>query len=136
MNEPVHGLSVRVYYEDTDFSGVVYHASYLRFLERARTETLRDLGIDQAALFGAGGTGAMAFVVRRMEIDWLKPAKMDDHILVETVIAEIGGASLGLEQKIMRGEEMLLTAKVTVVLVSGGKPARLPQEMRQKLGRS
>ena len=125
---------VRVYYEDTDFSGVVYHASYLRFLERGRTETLRILGIDQADLFAGGDVGAMAFAVRRMAIEWLKPARMDDLLVIETKIAAIGGASLDLRQRVLRDDLALLTATVTVALVAAGRPARLPAELRKKLG--
>jgi acyl-CoA thioester hydrolase len=124
MPEVSHALPIRIYYEDTDFSGVVYHASYLRFLERGRTELLRDLGVHQAALHG--DAAALAFAVRRMTIDWLKPARMDDMVTVETRIGAIKGASLMLLQRILRGEELLLTAEVLVVAVSSGKPARLP----------
>ena len=129
-----HEMTIRVYYEDTDFSGVVYHASYLRFLERGRTETLRMLGIDQAELFAGGDTGAMAFAVRRMAIEWLKPARMDDLLVIETKIAAIGGASLDLHQRVLRDDLALLTATVTVALVAAGRPARLPAELRRKLG--
>ena len=128
-----HHLAIRVYYEDTDFSGVVYHASYLRFLERGRTEILRDHGIDQAALFGEGGAGALSFAVRRMAIEWLKPARMDDLVTVETRIGAIKGASLVLEQKIFLEDETLLTAEVLVALVADGRAARLPPELRAKL---
>jgi len=132
-NTSPHRLSIRIYYEDTDFSGVVYHASYLRFLERGRTETLRDRGIDQAALYGDGGAGALSFAVRHMAIDWLKPARMDDVVSVETRIGEIKGASLTLHQRILRGEELLMTAEVLVALVADGKPARMPPSLRAKL---
>ena len=129
-----HALPIRVYYEDTDFSGVVYHASYLRFLERGRTELLRDLGVHQAALHG--DAVALAFAVRRMTIDWLKPARMDDMVTVETRIGAIKGASLMLLQRILRGEELLLTAEVLVVAVSSGKPTRLPAGLKERLEQS
>ena len=132
-NTSPHRLSIRIYYEDTDFSGVVYHASYLRFLERGRTETLRDRGIDQAALYGDGGAGALSFAVRHMAIDWLKPARMDDVVSVETRIGAIKGASLTLHQRILRGEDILMTAEVLVALVADGKPARMPPSLRAKL---
>jgi len=132
-NTSPHRLSIRIYYEDTDFSGVVYHASYLRFLERGRTETLRDRGIDQAALYGDGGAGALSFAVRHMAIDWLKPTRMDDVVSVETRIGEIKGASLTLHQRILRGEDILMTAEVLVALVADGKPARMPPSLRAKL---
>lgn len=128
-----HQLVIRIYYEDTDFSGVVYHASYLRFLERGRTETLRAHGIDQAALFGDGGAGALAFAVRHMAIDWLRPARMDDMITVETRIGAIKGASLSLHQRILRGDAILMTAEVLVALVADGKPVRMPAALRAKL---
>ena len=126
-----HTLPIRIYYEDTDFSGVVYHASYLRFLERGRTELLRDLGVHQSALHG--DEEALAFAVRRMTIDWLKPAKMDDVVTVETRISEIKGASLVLNQRIVLGDLVLLTAEVLVALVQNGKPARLTPALRAKL---
>ena len=126
-----HSLPIRIYYEDTDFSGVVYHASYLRFLERGRTELLRDYGVHQAALHG--DDQALAFAVRRMTIDWLKPAKMDDLVTVETRVAELRGASLVLHQSIVLEDRLLLTAEVLVALVQGGKPARLTQALREKL---
>lgn len=128
-----HRLSVRVYYEDTDFSGVVYHASYLRFLERGRTEILRDLGVYQADLHASGEAGAMAFVVRRMTIDWLKPARMDDLVVIETEIGEVRGASMALSQRILLGETVLLTADVLVALVSNGKPVRMTAELKARL---
>ena len=128
-----HRLPVRVYYEDTDFSGVVYHASYLRFLERGRTEILRDLGVHQADLHGGGGAGALAFVVRRMAIDWIKPARMDDLLVIETEIALLRGASMALKQRILLGAEVLLTADVLVALVSNGKPARMSQDLKSRL---
>lgn len=131
-NNP-YQLFIRIYYEDTDFSGVAYHASYLRFLERGRTETLRARGIDQAALFGDGGMGALSFAVRHMVIDWLKPARMDDMIRIETRMGAIKGASLALHQRIVRGDEILLTAEVLVALVADGKPARIPATLRAQL---
>ena len=128
-----HRMSVRVYYEDTDFSGVVYHASYLRFLERGRTETLRDLGVHQADLHAAGGAGALAFVVRHMVIDWIKSARMDDLLVIETAITDVRGASMALKQRILLGEAVLLTAEVLVALVSNGKPARITPELKALL---
>jgi len=122
-----HRITIRVYYEDTDFSARVYHASYLRFLERARTELLRDLGIHQGALHGADQ--AYVFVVRRMEVEWLKPAVMDDLLDVETVCASQRGPLLTLDQKIVRDGVVLLTATVLVVTIKDGKPARLPPDI-------
>jgi acyl-CoA thioester hydrolase len=127
-----HQLTLRVYYEDTDFSGVVYHASYLRFMERGRTELIRDLGIDQRELFDEGV--ALAFAVRAMQIEFLKPAVMDDLLLVETTPVEMKGASMRVLQRVMRGEETLVTADVKIVCVGGGRAKRIPDKLRIKLG--
>jgi acyl-CoA thioester hydrolase len=124
----VHLLPVRVYYEDTDFSGVVYHASYLRFLERGRTDFLRLGGVDQSTLHAAGA--GVIFAVRRMTVDFLKPARMDDVLIVETRTAEVRGASLVIAQAIRRGDDTLLTADVRVAAIAGGRPARIPDELR------
>ena len=124
-------LPLRVYYEDTDFSGSVYHASYLRFLERGRTELLRARGVDQSALFAGAGS---FFVVRAMSLDFLKPARMDDELIVETSVADLGGASLKMDQRILRRQEILLEAKVKIALVSEGRPLRLPADLLAKLG--
>jgi acyl-CoA thioester hydrolase len=128
-----HRLPVRVYYEDTDFSGVVYHASYLRFLERGRTDSLRLAGVDQSLLH-AGGEG-LIFAVRRMTIDYLKAARMDDVLVVETRTAEVRGASLAIAQRILRAEEVIVTADVRVAAIAGGRPARIPDELRAVLTR-
>jgi len=126
-----HLLPVRVYYEDTDFSGVVYHASYLRFLERGRTEFLRAAGVDQSTLHAEGE--GLIFAVRRMTIDYLKPARMDDVLAVETHTAEMRGASLTIAQRILRGDEVLVTADVRVAAIAGGRPARIPDALRSVL---
>jgi acyl-CoA thioester hydrolase len=131
----VHRLAIRVYYEDTDFSGVVYHASYLRFMERGRTELLRDLGVHQQAIH-AGEHEAhapFAFVVRAMNIDFRKPARMDDMLTVETIVQDVKGASAILMQRVLRGEDALVTAEVKVAAVADGKPIRLPTAIREKL---
>lgn len=130
----IHLLPVRVYYEDTDFSGIVYHANYLRFLERGRTEFLRAAGVDQSTLHAEGE--GLAFAVRRMTIDWLKPARMDDVVTVETRTAEIRGASLLILQRILRGEEVLVTAEVRVAAIAGGRPVRIPDGLRAVLAGS
>ena len=129
-----HLLPVRVYYEDTDFSGVVYHASYLRFLERGRTDYLRLAGVDQSALH-QGGQG-IVFAVRRMTIDYLAPALMDDVLVVETRLVELRGASLAIGQRILRNEELVVTAEVRVAALAGGRPARIPEALRTSLGRT
>ena len=128
-----HRLTVRVYYEDTDFSGVVYHASYLRFLERGRTEFLRALGIAHRGVFAGGGADGFHFVVRAMTIEFLKPALMDDELCVETHPSTTGGASIDMMQKIRRGGEVLLTAKVRIAVVAGGKTKRIPTGILVKL---
>jgi acyl-CoA thioester hydrolase len=127
-----HTISIRVYYEDTDFSGVVYHASYLRFMERGRTELIRDLGIDQRELFDEGT--ALAFAVRAMQIDFLKPAVMDDWLTIETTPVDMKGASMSVQQRVLRGDEVLVTAEVKVVCVGGGRAKRIPDVLRFKLG--
>lgn len=127
-----HSISVRVYYEDTDFSGVVYHASYLRFMERGRTELIRALGIEQRELFD--GDAALGFAVRRMLIDFVRPAVMDDLLTIETKPTLARGATMELEQRILRGEEVLITAQVKVACVGGGKARRIPDLLRHRLG--
>jgi acyl-CoA thioester hydrolase len=127
----VHSLPLRVYYEDTDFSGVVYHASYLRFMERGRTELIRALGIDQKDLFD--GDAALAFAVRGMRIDFLKPALMDDLLTVETQPIDMKGASMTVLQRVLRGDDELVTAEVKVVCVGGGRARRIPDKLRDKL---
>ncbi|MBG0811885.1 tol-pal system-associated acyl-CoA thioesterase [Methylosinus sp. H3A] len=129
MTHP-HHLTVRVYYEDTDFSGLVYHASYLRFMERGRTELLRDLGLGQRDLLQA--QGGLFFVVRAMTIDFRKPAQMDDSLTVETIVREVSGASFDLDQRVLRGDEPLVSARVKIAAVEGGRPRRLPAEVREK----
>jgi acyl-CoA thioester hydrolase len=118
-----HGFPVRIYWEDTDAGGVVYHASYIRFLERGRTEFLRAHGVDQGALLRE--TGA-AFVVRRLAVEFLRPARLDDLVTVETAPARIGRASLILEQAIRHGPDLLVEAQVTCACVRGGRASRLP----------
>jgi acyl-CoA thioester hydrolase len=127
VSDAVHRFPVRVYYEDTDFSGVVYHAGYLRFLERGRTEMLRALGVDQASLFAA--EPPLGFAVARMEIDFRRPARMDDLLDIETRVTEVGGASLTLDQRLTRGGEVLVEAVVRVAAVSRGRAARLPRDL-------
>lgn len=122
---------IRVYYEDTDFSGFVQHTAYLRFFERGRTEFLRAQGINQSALSAEDG---LVFVVRKMSVDYVKPAQMDDELCVETAIAKIGGASLEMAQRILRGEELIAEAHVRVAAVTDGRARRLPSALRAKLG--
>jgi acyl-CoA thioester hydrolase len=130
-----HRLRLRVYYEDTDFSGVVYHASFLRFMERGRTDYLRLLGIDHRALFEGGGaeSAGLAFVVRTMTLEFLKPAYMDDVLEVVTRPREVGGASIWLDQMVGRGHTVLTTAQVRVACVEDGKAQRIPKTLRDAL---
>jgi acyl-CoA thioester hydrolase len=127
-----HRMSVRVYYEDTDFSGIVYHANYLRFMERGRTNYLRLLGADHRALFeeAQGEAPGFAFVVRSMQIEFLRPARMDDVLEVTTVTEDVKGASITLHQRITRAEELLIEAHVRVAFVSGGRARPIPKALR------
>jgi len=131
-----HAMQVRVYYEDTDFTGIVYHANYLRFMERGRTNYLRLIGADHRALFEQTEKEApsFSFVVRSMKIDFLTPAFMDDLLEVRTLSREVSGASILLLQRVMRGEEMLLEAEVRVAFVSEGRPKRIPEPLRKAMG--
>jgi acyl-CoA thioester hydrolase len=118
-----HRLPVRVYYEDTDAVGVVYHANYLRFAERARTEMLRCLGLEHGALNARG----LAFTVRRCVVDYLAPARLDDRLEVRTSLARQGGASLDLEQRIVRDDRLLVRMDVRLALISSAlRAVRLP----------
>jgi acyl-CoA thioester hydrolase len=132
-----HVLPVRVYFEDTDFSGLVYHASYLRWCERGRSDFLRLLGVRHADLIAPGeGAEPAAFVVRRLEIDYLRPARIDDVLEVVTECAGIGGAHILLAQHIRRDGAALCKLTVKVVLVSrSGQPMRLPAAARQAFAR-
>jgi acyl-CoA thioester hydrolase len=127
-----HVLPVRVYFEDTDAGGVVYHASFVRFAERGRTDFLRLLGTDARRLIdGSDSREPAAFVVRRMNVDFFRPGRMDDLLQVETRVKELGGASVTLVQTITRDGKRLVEAEVTVVLVSiSGKPLRLSDAVR------
>jgi acyl-CoA thioester hydrolase len=131
-SSPPHRFGVRVYYEDTDFSGVVYHASYLRFLERGRTEFLRALGIEHRVIFAKDGAG-FNFAVRAMILDFRKAALMDDCLCVETQTEAIGGASIEMAQAILRDGDILVTAKVRIAVVARGKAIRIPQDVLVKL---
>lgn len=117
-------FSVRVYFEDTDFSGHVYHAAYLKFFERARTEWLREKGLQHSELIEKG----LFFVARRMAIEWLKPAHIDDLVSIETEIAKSSGARLTLAQVLRRDDQVLVTAEIEIVMVNqAGRPVRFPK---------
>jgi acyl-CoA thioester hydrolase len=130
-----HILPVRVYFEDTDFSGLVYHATYLRWCERGRSDFLRLLGNDHRALIGgAAGREPAAFVVRRMALEFLKPARIDEVLEVVTRAKAVTAATLTVDQRIRRGGVEIFTAEVTVVLISSsGKPLRLTAALRDAL---
>ena len=132
MSAP-HVHTLRVYYEDTDFSGAVYHAGYLRFLERGRTEFLRALGVEQAQL--RRDADGLVFVVTRLSIDYLRPALMDDVLTVTTTLEEVRGAMMRVRQVAARGETDLVRAEVCVAAVREGRAVRLPDTLRAALGR-
>jgi len=130
----IHRLAIRVYYEDTDFSGAVYHANYLRYFERGRTEFLRACGVNQLAAFeSVEPDRAFVFMVRSMTVDWLKPARMDDLVTVETQVERLGPAALELAQRLLREDQVLTNATVRVACVIKGRAARIPSWVREKL---
>jgi acyl-CoA thioester hydrolase len=127
-----HVLPVRVYYEDTDFTGIVYHASFLRFMERGRTEYMRKIGAAHRELFEqtAAKTPGFSFVVRSMRIDYLKPAHMDDVLEIATEPQEMKGASVTLTQRVTRNADVLVEAQVRVAFVAGGRARPIPKPLR------
>ncbi len=126
-----HSIDVHVYYEDTDLAGIVYYANYLKYIERGRTEFVRALGVDQTALKREHG---IVFAVRRVEADYIAPAKFDDDLVVETRMLTTSGVRIVMEQHVIRNGETLFSAIVTLVaLTSEGRPARLPRDIRQTL---
>jgi len=129
---PPHLSTFRVYYEDTDFSGFIYHANYLRFLERARTEFLRTFGVTQSTMHR--DEDGLVFVVTRLTIDYLRPARMDDMIAVATSVLELRGPLVRLRQEISREDETLVRADVTIVAVRNGRAVRLPASLRDAFG--
>ena len=126
-----HLFALRVYYEDTDLAGIVYYANYLKFIERARTEWVRALGVDQGRLRAGQG---VVFAVRRIEADYLRPAKFDDELVIETRLVALTGARIVLEQVVVRGPARLFVAVVTLVcLAQAGAAVRLPDALRRAL---
>jgi acyl-CoA thioester hydrolase len=134
INNPqsIHSYAIRVYYEDTDAGGVVYHANYLRYAERARTEALRDAGIPHAELVETFG---LMFMVHRAEIDYVRPAMLDDLLVVETEPMDVGGATVLLRQTVRgpQGVCATLRIKLACVRIGGSKPARIPPRWRDAL---
>lgn len=126
-----HRFPVHVYYEDTDLAGIVYYANYFKFIERARTEWVREAGVDQVALKADEG---IVFAVRRVEADYLAPAKFDDDLTVETEVEAITGVRIVLNQTVKRDETVLFVSQVTLVaLGETGQPTRLPASIRRNL---
>jgi len=126
-----HIFPVRVYYEDTDLAGIVYYANYLKFIERGRSEWVREMGIDQVAMKRDAG---VVFAVRRVEADYLQPAKFDDQLDVSTTISTVSAARIVLDQMVLRDDAALFAAQVTLVALDAqGRPTRLPAEFRRKI---
>lgn len=134
LDGKTHILPVRVYYEDTDFAGVVYHANYLRYCERGRTDFLRLLGVDQTALFAGSAGEQLSFAVRAMNIEFHKPARMDDVLEVETRLDTITGARINMHQSVARAGTCLFSAQVEIVMINGeGLPRRIPKSVYSAL---
>lgn len=126
-----HSFKTRVYYEDTDLAGIVYYANYLKFIERARTEWVRERGVDQSKLKKVHG---IVFAVRRIEADYLSPARFGDDLIVETCMSSQSGVRIALVQNVLRDGETLFVAKVTLVAIAeGGRAVRFPAEVRRCL---
>jgi len=126
----MHTHTIRVYYEDTDMAGIVYYANYLRYIERARSEAVRDVGIEQLAMKQEG----YVFVVRQMVVDYILPARFDDVLTIETETTSLKGATMQMFQTVKRGEEVVFTADVRVAfMTTEGKPTRYPAKIRHQL---
>lgn len=126
-----HTFPIRVYYEDTDMAGIVYYANYLKYIERARSDWVRSLGIDQNAMRNDDG---VVFAVRRVEADYHAPARFDDQLSVQTRVQTVTGARLVMEQEVRRGTDLLFAATVTIVCINdAGQPTRLPANIRLML---
>ncbi len=122
-----HRFAIRVFYEDTDMAGIVYYANYLRYIERARSDWVRQIGIDQLAM----KEERVVFAVRRVEADYIAPAQFDDVLDVRTVLTQRSAARMVMRQQIWRGESLIFAADVTIVCIAAsGKPARLPAKLR------
>lgn len=126
----MHSFPVRVYYEDTDLAGIVYYANYLKFIERGRSEWLREVGVDQRVLKQQG----LVFAVRRVEADYLSPARFDDQLVVESSLHAQTPARIVIDQRVLREGAALFVARVTVVcLGEGGRPLRIPADVAARL---
>lgn len=127
----IHQFPLRVYYEDTDLGGIVYYANYLKFIERGRSEWVREIGVDQVALKLNDG---VVFAVRHIEADYYSPARYDDELVVTTAVESVSGARWILRQTVERGGDLLFKALVTIVAINDlGVPTRLPAVFRQNL---
>lgn len=126
----IHRWLIRVYYEDTDLAGIVYYANYLRFIERARSEMVREAGVDQTEMKARG----LVFAVRRVEADYLSPARYDDRVEVRTTLDRARGASFDMPQEVWRDDTLLFRARVSVVVLNAdGRATRIPADIRAKL---
>ncbi|MGR3565215.1 MAG: tol-pal system-associated acyl-CoA thioesterase [Heliomarina sp.] len=126
----IHQFPVQVYYEDTDMGGVVYHANYLKFIERARSDYVRQLGNDQNAMREAG----IVWVVRRITAEYIAAARFEDQLVIETEVTSVSGARLSMGQRVLRGDKVIFTAEVEAVCMNAkGRPVRLPAEIRALL---
>jgi len=126
-----HEFPLRVYYEDTDLAGIVYYANYLKFIERGRSEAVREAGIDQTAL---RKEHSLVFAVRRVEADYLAPARFDDELVICTKLLRVRGASIDMQQQVRPAATLLFSANVRLAAITaGGKPARLPADIRRRL---
>ncbi|MBT7943257.1 MAG: tol-pal system-associated acyl-CoA thioesterase [Alphaproteobacteria bacterium] len=131
IEDGVHVMGVRVYYEDTDAAGIVYYANYLRYAERARTELLRHMGIESSSMMADLG---LAFAVKRCVMDFVKPAKLDDLLTIESRPLDVGGASLEIDQRVRRDGADLVRMELKLACMSlDGRPARLPGDIRERL---
>lgn len=130
---PCHRIAIRVYYEDTDAGGIVYYANYLRYAERARTELLRELGFENSALLAQKG---VALAVRRVNAEYLKPARLDDALCIETRVLAVRGATVEMAQVVRRDDEDLVEMRLTLACMNtAGRPVRLPAEVRNEMAR-
>jgi acyl-CoA thioester hydrolase len=129
---PEHVLPVRIYYEDTDFTGMVYHANYLRYFERGRSDYMRLVGVDHTSLLNRPDPAA--FTLNRIEVDFRRPARVDDALLVRTAWESMRGARALIRQRIVRGDELIADAVVhAVVITPDGRPRRAPAELVEQL---
>jgi acyl-CoA thioester hydrolase len=131
MSKP-HQMPVRIYFEDTDSGGIVYYANYLKYAERARTELLRSIGVESGQLMHEFGIG---LAVRRCHTEYLKPAILDDHVMLQTELQRVGGASIDLRQVVLRGVDELVQMDVKLGCINfvSGRPAALPKNLRNAL---